>query len=224
MQEEATCPRCDIRVPAEMSVCPFCKQPVVQLLDDGSEEGGAPKFPVPRENLSEIEKLYREHKTWLVIVLFVLIAGITCWVAYLKVTRLYIEIPEGSVFQIEAETVQKGGRAVLLKGTITNNGEDVKDLSLRSIGVIAEFRRGAVVVETKRVFPKSDFHGEGALFHGETGAFEFTVPIEANVVTLWAEVVDLGEDRSFVLPWQGRFSFPEKQKKEEQQEQQEKAE
>ncbi|HWS16317.1 MAG TPA: hypothetical protein VN450_09035, partial [Candidatus Methylomirabilis sp.] len=99
---------------------------------------------------------------------------------------------------IEAEPERRDGRIVLLKGGLTNRGEDIPDLSLRSIGVIAEFLYRDGKTENRRVFPKSPYRGEGSLLRGESGTFEIEVPKGVKSVTLRGEIVNLGEDRAFV--------------------------
>jgi hypothetical protein len=96
---------------------------------------------------------------------------------------------------------EKEGDRVVLRGTVTNQGEDVPDFSLRSVGVVvvAEYRDGRR--ERKTVFPKTRFRGEGALLRGETGAFEVEVPSEGlKEIVLSPEIVDLGMGRRFIRP------------------------
>jgi len=91
---------------------------------------------------------------------------------------------------------QKGNNSVLLKVTVTNRGEDIPDLSLKSVAVVVEFLYRDGRRDKKTVFPKAEYHGEGALLHGESGSFE----IEAGTVGLAeivmrSEVIDLGMGR-----------------------------
>jgi hypothetical protein len=173
---EVTCPRCNVRIPAETPACPFCKQPVAAPPEEKPERGDIRKFLVPQESFPVFKRFYREYGTWLKLAFPVLVAVPALWVIFLLLTRLSIEIPKDPVFRIEVGKVKKGGRVVLLRGTVTNLGEDVRDLSLQSIGVTAEFRWNDGKVEKKKVFPKSAFRGEGALFRGESGSFEIEVP------------------------------------------------
>jgi hypothetical protein len=106
---------------------------------------------------------------------------------------------------------EKKGQTVLLQVFVTNEGEDVPDLSLKSIGVVTEFVYRDGRREKKTVFPKADFHGEGSLLHGETGSFE----IEASArglkeVVLRSEIVDLGAGRRLVPPGGTWRYVPEK--------------
>jgi hypothetical protein len=205
---EVTCPRCNVRIPEDHAICPFCKLPVGSAA--GPEAGPGiteetkdiREFLVPSESFPALKRLYRRHGRWLTIAGPALIAIPVLWILFLLLTRLSVEIPADPVFPIQVEHEKKGGRTVRLKGTVTNLGEDIPDLSLRSVGVTAEFRRDDGRVVRIRVFPKSTFHGEGALYKGESGSFEIEVPEGADAVTLRAEIVNLGEDRRFRVPGQ----------------------
>jgi hypothetical protein len=192
---DVKCPRCTVLIPADLPVCPFCRQPVVPADDAGPKDIRA--LLVPPQRFPALAKFYREYGKWLKVAAPVLISIPVLYAVFILITRLSVTVPEDPVFPIEVTQVKKGGRTVLLKGELTNLGEDVPDLSLRSIGVTAEFLLDGGRVERKRVFPKSPFRGEGALFRGESGAFEIEVPKGAEAVTLRAEIVNLGEDRQF---------------------------
>lgn len=211
MPDEVTCPRCDVRIPADMPVCPFCKQPVAasaperpEAAPEGKPEGSNIRdFLVPPESFPALKDFLRLYGKWLKLAIPALVAIPALWIVFLLVTRLPVDIPKDPAFPIEVENVKRGGRVALLKGTLTNLGENVPDLSLRSIGVTAEILMKDGRVERKRVFPRSPFRGEGALLHGESGVFEIEVPPGAKSVTLRAGIVNLGEGRGFNLPLQG---------------------
>jgi hypothetical protein len=201
-----SCPHCAIRIPVDVPDCPYCLKPVV---------GGPPGKPrdirgllVPPERFPRLGKYYEEHGKWVKVVGPALLAVLLLWLALGFLTRVRIVVPSDNAFLIEAEREQKDGGRVLLTGKLTNRGEDIPDLSLRSIGVIAEFRYGDGRTERKRVFPKSPFRGEGALFRGESGAFEIEVPKGVKSVTLRGEIVNLGEDRVFVPSSRGIRRLP----------------
>ena len=137
-----------------------------------------------------------------------LLAVLVLWLALGLLTRVGIVVPSDNAFLIEAERNQRDGGRLFLTGKLTNRGEDIPDLSLRSIGVIAEFRYADGKTERKRVFPKSPFRGEGALLRGESGAFEIEVPKGVRSVTLRGEIVNLGEDRVFVPAARGIRRLP----------------
>jgi hypothetical protein len=201
-----SCPHCTIQIPADVSNCPYCCQPV---------KGGTSGKPrdirgllVPPERFPRLRKYYGEHGKWVKIAVPALLAILVLWLALGFMARVKIVVPPDNVFLIEAELERKEGGRVLLTGKLVNRGEDVPDLSLRSIGVIAEFLHGDGRTERKRVFPKSPFRGEGALFSGESGAFGIEVPKGVKSVTLRGEIVNLGEDRVFVPATRGIRRLP----------------
>jgi len=201
-----SCPRCTIQIPADVSDCPHCRQPVP------GEPSGKPKdlreLLVPPERFPRLRKYYQEHGKWVKVIGPALLAILVLWLALGFLTRVRIVVPSDNTFLIEAERERKDDGRVLLKGKLVNRGEDVPDLSLRSIGVIAEFLYGDGRTERKRVFPKSPFRGEGALFRGESGAFEIEVPKGVKSVTLRGEIMNLGEDRVFVPATPGILRLP----------------
>lgn len=205
-----SCPHCTIQIPAGVSACPHCRQPV----PEGAS--GKPKdirrLLVPPERFPTLRKYYREQGKWVKVVAPALLGVLVLWLTFGFLTRVRIVIPPDDAFLIEAEAERKDGGIVLLKGKLTNRGEDIPDLSLRSIGVIAEilFRDGKT--ENRRVFPKSPFRGEGALFRGESGTFEIVVPEGVKSVTLRGEIVNLGEDRAFVPSSLGIYRLPAQKK------------
>ena len=201
-----SCPHCTIQIPADDPECPHCRQPVTE------GASGKPKdirrLLVPPERFPTLKKYYGEHGKWVKVIAPAILALVVLWFAIGFLTRVRIIVPTDNTFLIEAEREQKDGGMVLLKGKLINRGEDIPDLSLRSIGVIAEFLYGDGRRERKRVFPKSPFRGEGALFRGESGAFEIEVPKGVKSVTLRGEIVNLGEDRVFVPATRGIRRLP----------------
>lgn len=201
-----SCPRCMFQIPDDVPDCPYCRQPV---------PGGTPGkrkdirgLLVPPGRFPRLGKYYREHGKWVKIVAPALLAVLVLWLALWSLTRVRIVVPSDNAFLIEAERERKDDGRVLLTGKLVNRGEDIPDLSLRSIGVIAEFQYGGGRTERKRVFPKSPFRGEGALFRGESGAFEIEVPKGVKSVTLRGEIVNLGEDRVFAPATRGIRRLP----------------
>jgi len=163
---------------------------------------------VPPERFPRLGAYLREHGKWWKVLAPALLGVLVLWLALGFLTRVRIVVPPDAAFLIEAERERKDGGIVLLRGVLTNRGEDVPDLSLRSIGVIAEFLYGDGKSERKRVFPKNRFRGEGALLRGESGAFEIEVPKGVRSVTLRGEIVNLGEDRVFIPSTRGIRSLP----------------
>ncbi len=203
-----SCPHCTIQIPGDVPECPYCRQ-----RDTGGASGKAKDIRgllVPPERFPRLRKCYREHGKGVKVVVPAVLAVVLVWFALESLTRVRIVVPADNTFLIEAERERKDGGAVLLRGKLVNRGEDVPDLSLRSIGVIAEFLYNDGRTERKRVFPKSPFRGEGALFRGEAGAFEIEVPKGVKSVTLRGEIVNLGEDRVFVPADRGIRRLPAK--------------
>jgi hypothetical protein len=203
-----SCPNCAIRIPDDVPDCPYCRQPMT------GRTSGKPKdireLLVPPARFPRLRKFYRDHGKWVKVVVPALLTLLVLWLALGSLTRLRIVVPSDNNFLIEVERERKDGGRVLLKGELANRGEDVPDLSLRSIGVIAEFLYSDGRTERKRVFPKSPFRGEGALFRGESGAFEIEVPKGVRSVTLRGEIVNLGEDRVFAPASRGIRRLPDR--------------
>lgn len=200
------CPHCTIQIPGDVPECPYCRQPIPGGVSRGAKD--IRRRLVPPERFPRLRKFYREHGKGVKVVVPAVLAVVLVWSALASLTRVRIVIPADNTFLIEAERERKEGGAVLVKGKLVNRGEDVPDLSLRSIGVIAEFLYGDGRTERKRVFPKSPFRGEGALFRGEAGAFEIEVPKGVKSITLRGEIVNLGEDRVFVPATRGILRLP----------------
>ena len=201
-----SCPHCTIQIRDDVPECPYCRQVVPR------GAAGKPKdireLLVPPERFPQLRKYFSEHGKWVKVVAPALLAVLVLWFAIGYLTRLRIVIPSDNNFLIEAQREKKDGGRVLLTGRLVNRGEDIPDLSLRSIGVIAEFLYGDGRSERKRVFPKSPFRGEGALYRGESGTFEIEVPKGTKSVTLRGEIVNLGEDRVFDSSTQGIRRLP----------------
>src|SRR5512140_3019207 len=205
-RNDINCPHCTIRIPEDLPECTHCRQPVPGRTDGMRKDIRG--LLVPPERFPRLRKYYREHGKWVKVVGPALLAVLVLWLALGFLTRVRIVVPSDNVLLIEAERERKEGERIHLKGKLTNRGEDIPDLSLRSIGVTAEFLYGDGRTERKRVFPKSPFRGEGALLHGESGAFEIEVPKGARSVTLRGEIVNLGEDRTFVPASRGIHRLP----------------
>jgi len=206
-----SCPRCTIQIPADVPDCPYCRQPV--LGEARGEKKDIRDLLVPPERFPGLRKFFREYGKWVKIVAPALLAILLLWIALGLLMRVRIIIPSDNVFLIEAERERKEDGRFFVRGKIVNRGEDIPDLSLRSIGVTAEFLHGDGRTERKRIFPKSPFRGEGALFRGEEGAFEIEVPKGVKSVTLRGEIVSLGEDRVFVPSTRGIRRLPAQRKR-----------
>ena len=205
---EITCPRCNIQVPTTSKVCPFCKKPPTEPSEEQKAPPEIKQHLVPQENFSAFRDFFEQYGKLVKAAIFALFAVFVGWGLFLMLTGLSVQIPDDPIFPIKAKAVKNENGDIILKGTITNMGEDVQTLSLRSIRVTAEFKTGKGNPKKKQVYPTSLIRGEGALLRGETGVFEMEVPPESTVVTLRGEIVDLGEDRRFHIPGQRAPSSP----------------
>ena len=190
-----SCPHCTIQIPEDVPECPYCRQSV-----QGATRGKRKdirRLLVPPERFPRLGRYYREHGKWVKVVGPALLTVIVLWMGLVFLTRVKIVVPSDNAFLIGAERDRRDGGRLFLKGKLVNRGEDIPDLSLRSIGVITEFLYADGRTERKRIFPKNPFRGEGALLRGESGAFEIEVPKGVRSVTLRGEIVNLGEDRVF---------------------------
>lgn len=204
-QEFISCPYCTIQIAAAEAVCPHCKHamppsgnpPVSRARRKENDFRNLLRGKVRIESLADLWVL---HGKWIKVagpllaafLLLFLVYGV--WVGH-KVT--VVPNPELPI-EVKQEKVDKG---VLLSVMVTNKGEDVPDLSLKSIGVVVEivYRDGRR--EKKTFFPKSEYMGEGALLNGETGSFGIEVPRKGlKEVILRSEIVDLGMGRTLIRP------------------------
>lgn len=186
------CPYCTIAIPSKVSECPHCRQKL------SSRREGAPAPPPPRPGKTrpgQAPGLWEKHGRWIriagpaVLVLAAALFLYSRWVG----TRLTIE--SAPSLPVKA-SLEKEGEAIALRGSVTNEGEDIPDFSLKSVGVVVEFVYRNGRRQKKTIFPKAEYRGEGALLRGETGSFEIFIPKAGLVeVTLRSEVVDLGRGR-----------------------------
>ena len=182
------CPFCTIQIPAESTVCPHCRNPV-------SSRGTGGEKPA-RRILPSVGGLssgfWDRYAIWIKVAGPVLLAVIVLFFVYQKWTGIRVTVAANRDLPVRVEKERKGN-TVVIRGTVTNEGEDVPDLSLRSIRVLVEFQYRDGRRDRKTVFPKSQYRGEGALLRGETGAFEIVAPSDRlDGVSLKTEVVDLG--------------------------------
>jgi hypothetical protein len=126
--------------------------------------------------------------------LIVLLVVYGTWVGY----AVRVESDPSLPIQVKKD---KRGEKVVLKVTVKNEGEDVPDLSLRSIAVAVDFLYRDGRREKKTAFPRSEHRGEGALLRGESGGFEIEAPAKGlREVVLRSEIIDLGMGRTLVPP------------------------
>lgn len=190
-KEHIACPHCTIQIPAGASVCPHCRQPVLP------EEGPQRPRLFPAE-LPAPAVLWERYGKWIKAAGPILLALVVLFLVYQRWISYRVTVVENPSLPVQVEEEGKGD-VVILRGTVTNRGDDIPDLSLRSVGIIAEFAYRDGRMEKKTVFPKAEFRGEGALLRGETGTFEVEgTARNLGEVVLRSEIVDLGMGRKFI--------------------------
>jgi hypothetical protein len=204
-----SCPYCTIQIAADAAACPHCKQALAPRGRPANslarwKEGYFGKFLKTRKRPGFLTDLWARYGMWIKVAgpvlaaMFLLFLVFRMWVSH-KVTilpnpELPIKVKQG-----------KGNQTVLLTVMVTNLGEDVPDLSLKSIGVVVEIVYSEGRREKKTFFPKAEYHGEGSLLRGETGSFEFETRSKGlKEVILRSEIVDLGMGRTLIPPGAGR--------------------
>jgi hypothetical protein len=209
------CPYCTIQIPAEAKVCPHCQK----VLSVPKERARPPAFQkgsdfllrtLREEPRALLADQWARYGKWIKVAGPVLAAVLLLFIVYGVWVGYKVRVVPNPALTMKVKH-EKKGQTVLLQVFVTNEGEDVPDLSLKSIGVVTEFVYRDGRREKKTVFPKADFHGEGSLLHGETGSFE----IEASArglkeVVLRSEIVDLGAGRRLVPPGGTWRYVPEK--------------
>jgi hypothetical protein len=206
-EQFTACPYCTMQVPIDATECPHCRKimpPSEELIRAYEpKKSKIEKFRrllVDDPRFGWISKLWTRYSRWIKVAgpvfgglaLLFLVYG--AWVDY------DVNIVPNPRLPIEAKKDKKD-RVDVLTVFVTNRGEDIPDLSLKSIGVVVEFVYRDGRREKKTIFPKTEHHGEGALLNGETGKYEMSVPSTGlKEVTLRSEIVDLGMGRTLVPP------------------------
>lgn len=192
-EEYTACPHCTIQVPVNVQVCPHCQQ---EILPPEPPRRLRP-FSAGRPGLAS---LWERYGRWGKLTAPILLAVLVLAVAYQKWVAHSVTVVPNASLPIRVEKERRGD-ALILRGTVTNRGEDIPDLSLRSVAVVVEITYRDGRREKKTVFPKTEFRGEGALLHGETGKFEIARPAkEIREIALRSEIVDLGMGRKLIRP------------------------
>ena len=190
------CPYCTIQVPADATVCPHCRKP----LPSQAAEGPGEKGTVLSSLRVSPSGFWERYGIWVKAAGPVLLAVVVLLLVYRGWTGVRVTVVPNPDLPLQVEK-ERQGNSVLLRGTVTNRGEDVPDLSLRSVAVVVEFLYRDGRREKKTVFPKAEFRGEGALLRGETGKFEMSRPAkEIREIVLRSEIVDLGMGRRLIRP------------------------
>lgn len=194
------CPYCTIQVPVDAAVCPHCRKPLPSQAEEGRKEGRAvlPSFGRP------VSGFWERYGIWVKAAGPVLLAVVVLLLVYRSWTGFRITVVPNQDLPLQV-TKERQGNTVVLRGTVTNRGIDVPDLSLRSIRVVVEFLYRDGRRDRKTAFPKTRFRGEGALLRGETGTFEVVAPSDRlDVITFRCEVVDLDLGKKLIPSRQRR--------------------
>lgn len=206
-QQFGVCPYCTIQIPLDAAMCPHCQKilpPSGKLLDAYSpKESKVADFR--RRLLSDprwegLSGLWTRYGRWIKVAGPVLAAIALLFLVYGVWVDYEVSIVPNPQLPMQVKK-DKRDRVDLLTVFVTNRGEDIPDLSLKSIGIVVEFAYRDGRRERKTVFPKAEFHGEGAMLNGETGRYEIAVPPQGlKEIVLRSEVVDLGMGRTLVPP------------------------
>ncbi len=192
------CPFCTLRVPAASTVCPHCAGILPPRESEVSMRARLRSF---EGRFDVLRDLYRRQSV-LVKASAPVLLGLIVVVLFFLVTgpRVRVTVVPNPALVVTFEK-EKRGDDYVVRGAVRNEGEDVPDLSLRSIRLTAEFAYKDGHVLRKAVFPKAEFRGEGALLNGESGAFSLEAPASGlRTVRLEATVVDLGGTRILIPP------------------------
>lgn len=188
------CPYCTIQVPVDATVCPHCRKP----LPSQAAEGPGEKGPVLSSLRVSPSGFWERYGIWVKAGGPVLLAVVVLLLVYRGWTGVRVTVVPNPDLPLQVEK-ERQGNTVLLRGTVTNRGDDVPDLSLRSIRVVAELLYRDGRRERKTAFPKTRFRGEGALLRGESGTFEVVAPSDRlDAVTFRCEVVDLDLGKTLI--------------------------
>lgn len=194
-EEYTACPSCTIQISANVPVCPHCQQIVFP------EERKEPKRSVSA-GVPDLAALWDRHGKWVKLAGPALLAVLLLAFVYQRwiVNNVKVEPNPSLPIQVEKE---REGDTLILRGTVTNQGDDIPDLSLRSIAVIVEFVYRDGRRQKMTVFPKTEFRGKGALLRGEKGRFEAAGPAKnLREIVLRSEIMDLGMGQKLIRPRQ----------------------
>ncbi len=195
----ASCPYCTLQVTVGEATCPHCRKPL-PAAPGGPEKKAAARRPEHAGYRTSGGGIWERYGKWIKAAVPIALALVVLAVVHQRWVGVRVTVTPNPSLPVKAD-VEKKGSLVLVRGTVLNDGEDVPDLSLKSIGVMVEFAYRDGRRQRKRIFPKAQFRGEGALLRGETGTFEIEAPREGlEEVVLKSEVVDLGTGRDLIPP------------------------
>ncbi|HZW35410.1 MAG: hypothetical protein ACM319_10155 [Deltaproteobacteria bacterium] len=203
-----SCPYCTIQIPADAKVCPYCQQVLnfprkIVPPDEAPVESDFVKHFKSNRRLSPLLDLWTRYGKWIKVAGPVLAAVILLTIVYGVWAGVKVRIVPNASLPLKV-TDERKGQVALFRVLVTNEGEDVPDLSLRSIAVVAEFSYRDGTRAKKTMFPKSELRGEGSLLNGETGSVDIEVPATGlREAVFRSEVVDLETGRRLIPPGAG---------------------
>jgi hypothetical protein len=204
-QKFAGCPYCTIQIPADAEVCPHCQQ-VLGLrkklagASATKKESDFVQRLLDETRRTSLNDVWTRYGKWIKVAGPFMAAALLILVVYAVWVGYKVRVAPTPGLSVKVMH-EKKGQTVVLNVFVTNDGEDIPDLSLKSIGVVTEFVYRDGRRERKTVFPKAEFRGEGSLLHGETGSIEIEAPAKGlKEVNLRSEIVDLGTDRRLIPP------------------------
>ena len=207
VKEYRGCPYCTIQIPVDAAICPHCRK----ATPDSEKQLRAypPKsseFTDFRRRLhagdgfARLSNLWTRYGKWIKVAGPVLAAIALLFLVYAVWVDYRVTVVPNPQLPLTVKK-DKRERVDLLMVSVTNKGEDIPDLSLKSIGVVVEFAYHDGRRVRKTVFPKAEYRGEGAMLNGETGWYEISVSSQGlKEVILRSEVVDLGMGRKLIAP------------------------
>lgn len=205
-QQYVPCPYCTMQISADAADCPHCKKilpPTEKLLEaygQGPKKESFRRLLPDDKRFGRIADLWERYGRWIKVAGPMLAGFAVLFLTYGAWVDYKVNIVPSAVLPIQVEK-DKHDQIDFLTIYVTNHGEDIPDLSLKSIGIVIEFAYRDGRREKKTIFPKTEHHGEGAMHHGETGKYEIAVPTSGlKEVNLRSEVVDLGLGRTLVPP------------------------
>ncbi len=209
LPQHASCPYCTLQVTVGDATCPHCRKPLPAAQGgEAGKRGGPDKEKAKAAPGRPAQSVYRtsgggiweRYGKWIKAAVPIAVALVVLAVVYQRWVGVRVVVTPNPSLPVKAG-VEKKGSLVIVRGTVVNEGDDIPDLSLKSIGVMVEFAYRDGRRQRKRIFPKAEFRGEGALLRGETGSFEIEAPTAGlEEVVLRSEVVDLGTGRELVPP------------------------
>lgn len=194
----ATCPYCTLQIQVGDAACPHCRQPLDPAA--GGDAAAPARRPMRAAGRVPEDGFRERYGKWIKAGAPIALALVVLVLIYQRWVGVRVTVVPNPSLPVKASLAKEGG-IVLVRGTVRNEGDDVPDLSMKSIGVMVEFGYRDGRRYWKRIFPKTEFRGEGALLRGETGVFEIEAPKAGlEEVVLRTEVIDLTGGREVTPP------------------------